>query len=78
MTLEGLTATEARIASLLARGWADADVRAALALRPHEVERQLGEVYRKLGVHSRTEIALLFGPELVEGIQPPPAETEPS
>jgi DNA-binding NarL/FixJ family response regulator len=58
---ERLTATEARIAGLLARGYADGEITAELAVRPQKLEQHLAEVYRKLGVRSRTELALLLG-----------------
>jgi len=61
VTLERLTATEARVAGLVACGYADVEIAAELALRPHELERHLAGVYRKLGVGSRTELALLLG-----------------
>jgi DNA-binding NarL/FixJ family response regulator len=61
VTLEPLTATEARIAGLLTRGHADAEITAELALPPHTLERHLADLYRKLGIRSRTELALLLG-----------------
>lgn len=61
MIRERLTATEARIASLLTGGWSDDEIASDLGLRPTAVETHLAEVYRKLGVGSRTELALLLG-----------------
>jgi DNA-binding NarL/FixJ family response regulator len=61
MTVERLTATEARVAGLVAHGYADSEVAAELALQEHEFELHLASVYRKLGVGSRTELALLLG-----------------
>jgi DNA-binding NarL/FixJ family response regulator len=61
VTVDRLTVTEARVAGLVARGYADSEVAAELALREHEFELHLAGVYRKLGVGSRTEVAVLLG-----------------
>jgi DNA-binding CsgD family transcriptional regulator len=61
MALERLTATEARIAGLLASDYADSDIRAELEMSPHELESHLTRVFRKLGVRSRTELTFLLG-----------------
>jgi DNA-binding CsgD family transcriptional regulator len=53
----GLTATEARIVSLVAEGRTNKQVAAALYLSPKTVEGHLRNVFRKLGVHSRTALA---------------------
>jgi DNA-binding NarL/FixJ family response regulator len=58
---ERLTATEARVAGLVARGYADREIAAELALPPQTLEHDLDSVYRKLGVRSRNELALLLG-----------------
>ena len=54
-----LTATERRIADLVAEGRTNKEVAAALFLSPRTVEAYLRKVYRKLGVRSRTELARL-------------------
>lgn len=61
MDLERLTATEARVAGLVAAGYTNREVAAELALRPEEVRNRLATIYRKLGARSRTELVLLFG-----------------
>jgi DNA-binding CsgD family transcriptional regulator len=61
VTLEPLTATEARVAGLVVRGYADGQISAELAIPPRTLEGHLADVYRKLGVRSRTELALLLG-----------------
>jgi DNA-binding CsgD family transcriptional regulator len=53
----GLTATERRIAALVAEGRTNKEVAAALFLSPRTIEAHLRQVYRKLGVRSRTELA---------------------
>ena len=52
-----LTEAERRIAALVAEGRTNRQVAATLFLTEHSVETALTRVYRKLGVHSRTELA---------------------
>jgi DNA-binding CsgD family transcriptional regulator len=56
--LEGLTEAECRVVDLVARGWKNREIAEELRLRPKTVEWTLTKVYRKLGVRSRTELAL--------------------
>jgi DNA-binding NarL/FixJ family response regulator len=56
--LEKLTAGEVRVAELVARGWTNSEVASALSLRLKTVEWTLTNVYRKLELRSRTELAL--------------------
>ena len=56
--LESLTKGELRIVDLVARGWTNAEVAHELRLRPKTVEWTLTNVYRKLHLRSRTELAL--------------------
>ncbi len=56
-----LTEAERRIAILVAEGRSNRDVAAALFLTEHSVETALTRVYRKLGVHSRGELAHRLG-----------------
>ncbi|MGQ9350744.1 helix-turn-helix domain-containing protein [Mycolicibacterium gilvum] len=51
-----LTATEQRVAELVASGLTNKDVAAALYISPKTVEHNLGRVYRKLGIRNRTEL----------------------
>jgi DNA-binding CsgD family transcriptional regulator len=53
----GLTATEARVVALVAEGRTNKQVAAALYLSPKTVEGHLRNVFRKLGVRSRTALA---------------------
>lgn len=64
--IERLTAGELRVAELVARGWTNSEVAAALKLRPKTIEWRLTNVYRKLELRSRTELALHFA-----GTNPP-------
>jgi DNA-binding NarL/FixJ family response regulator len=61
MAPERLTASEARVARLLAGGYSDPEIAGELALPPYELECCRDAVYAKLGVRSRTELALLLG-----------------
>jgi DNA-binding CsgD family transcriptional regulator len=53
----GLTATEARVAALAARGLANKEIAAALSISLHTVEAHLSRTYRKLGIRSRASLA---------------------
>ena len=55
--VEGLTAAESRVASLVAEGRTNREVAAALFLGERTVASHLTHVYAKLGVRSRTELA---------------------
>ncbi len=54
-----LTAQEVRVAEAVARGQTNREVAAELFLSPKTIDFHLGRVYRKLGIHSRTELATL-------------------
>jgi DNA-binding CsgD family transcriptional regulator len=70
-----LTLTEARIARLLAEGRSNQEVADLLATRVKAVQEQLARVYRKLGVESRTELALLL---TTASVAEPPDEASTS
>ena len=52
-----LSATERRIAALAAEGRSNKEIATALYLTPKTVGTQLSRIYRKVAVHSRTELA---------------------
>ena len=58
-----LTAAESRIAALVTEGKTNKDIAASLFLSPKTIEFHLGHIYRKLDIHSRTQLAraLLLG-----------------
>jgi DNA-binding CsgD family transcriptional regulator len=56
--LDTLTTGELRIVDLVARGWTNQEVADHLNLRTKTVEWTLTNVYRKLNLRSRTELAL--------------------
>jgi DNA-binding CsgD family transcriptional regulator len=57
-----LTASERRVAELVAEGRTNREVAAALHVTPRTVEGTLSRVYAKLGVRSRTELARRWSP----------------
>jgi DNA-binding CsgD family transcriptional regulator len=59
----GLTATEQRVAQLVAEGRANKEVAATLFVTVKAVEANLSRVYAKLGVRSRGELAHRFARE---------------
>jgi DNA-binding CsgD family transcriptional regulator len=65
-----LTAQEVRVARAVARGGTNREVAAELYLSPKTIDFHLGRVYRKLGIHSRAELATL----VAEGRVGPPVE----
>ena len=61
-----MTEGERRIAELVAAGNSNKETAAALFLSVHTVEGALKRVYRKLGVHSRTELSRRLELRLLE------------
>jgi DNA-binding CsgD family transcriptional regulator len=55
-----LTSQETRVALLAAEGLSNKEIGASLFLSPKTVERHLGNVFRKRGFRSRTELAASF------------------
>ncbi len=62
-TTTQLTPQELRIALTVARGATNKEAAAQLFLSPKTIEKHLGNVYGKLGLRSRTELARLFARE---------------
>jgi DNA-binding CsgD family transcriptional regulator len=52
-----LTPQELQIARLVADGMTNREVAASLFLSPKTIESHLQNAYRKLGVHSRTQLS---------------------
>ena len=57
--LRRLSLREARVARLVAEGLSDEQIAERLEIGVHDVSAELAEVFRKLGLRSRTELALL-------------------
>jgi DNA-binding CsgD family transcriptional regulator len=58
-----LTATERRVADLIAAGATNRDAAAALFVSVRTIETHVASVYRKLGVRTRAELALKHRPD---------------
>jgi DNA-binding CsgD family transcriptional regulator len=56
--IHALTDTQRRVATLAAEGHSEREIAQAMFVTPNAVDFQLGDVYRKLGVSSRDELAL--------------------
>ncbi|MDZ5663369.1 AAA family ATPase [Nocardioides sp. S-58] len=69
-----LTSQETRVAILTAQGLSNKEIAAALFLSPRTVERHLGNVFRKRGLRSRTELAVAYA----HAAQHPPSNRPPS
>jgi DNA-binding CsgD family transcriptional regulator len=55
-----LTPTEERVAALAAAGRTNREIASELFMSPKTVDSNLGRIYRKVGVRSRTELARLL------------------
>lgn len=62
-----MTRTERRIAEQAAQGARNEEIAAALGLSRRTVEWYLSRTYRKLGVRSRTELAVRFAAAAARG-----------
>lgn len=58
--VDGLTATERRVADLAASGATNRDMASKLFISPKTVEANLTRIYRKLDIHSRAELARIM------------------
>jgi DNA-binding CsgD family transcriptional regulator len=54
----GLSASERRVAELVAQGMSNREVAAAAFISPKTVEANLARIYRKLGIHSRAQLGV--------------------
>ncbi len=75
-TRDDLTPQERRVAALVAEGLTNREVAARLFLSPKTIETHLGNVYRKLGVRSRLQLAHALAAG--QGFQTSPQVSEPS
>ena len=57
----GLTGREAEVAQLVGRGATTAEIARSLHLTQTTVKTHLTRIYGKLGVHSRTQLAIVVG-----------------
>lgn len=68
-----LTDTQRMVAELVVDGLTNRDVGARLFLSPHTIDFHLRQIYRRLGVRSRVELARLAGPRRVRALPGPAA-----
>jgi DNA-binding CsgD family transcriptional regulator len=61
-----LTPTERQVAELVAEGRSNKEVAAALVVSPKTVDGHLSNIYAKLGIHSRTQLARRIAAEQPE------------
>jgi DNA-binding CsgD family transcriptional regulator len=69
-----LTDTQRMVAELVVDGLTNRDVGARLFLSPHTIDFHLRQIYRRLGVRSRVELARLAGPRRVRALPGPAAQ----
>ena len=58
VTIVRLTARDQQIVQLVSEGLSNAQIAGRLSLRPQTVKNRLSALYPKLGVRSRTELAV--------------------
>ena len=68
-----LTDTQRMVAELVTDGLTNRDVGARLFLSPHTIDFHLRQIYRRLGVRSRVELARLAGPPRAKALPGPAA-----
>ena len=69
-----LTPQELHVALAVATGATNREVSSSLFLSPKTIEMHLTHIYRKLGIRSRTDLAVRFASgDMPDQVQPPPA-----
>ena len=66
----GLTGTESRVAALVARGRTNREIASAMFVTENTVQTHVRHIFRKLGVRSRTELAVQLLSEAARGVGP--------
>jgi DNA-binding CsgD family transcriptional regulator len=70
----GLTETESRVAALVARGRTNREIGSAMFVTENTVQTHVRHIFRKLGVRSRTELAVQLLSEPARPAPPSPSE----
>ncbi|HXZ70251.1 MAG TPA: helix-turn-helix transcriptional regulator, partial [Streptosporangiaceae bacterium] len=67
-----------RVAALVAQGRTNREIASAMFVTENTVQTHVRHVFRKLGLRSRTELAVQFlsEPPAAEWASPPPRESE--
>jgi DNA-binding CsgD family transcriptional regulator len=60
VTLDMLSATQREIVNLVLRGLSEREIAVQLKKRPHTIHSHLKVIYRRLGVHSRSQLRAKF------------------
>jgi PAS domain S-box-containing protein len=68
--LQDLTARERDILGLICRGARDAEIGSELNLSPHTVRNHIASLYKKLGIHRRSEVVIWARERGLNGIGP--------
>jgi PAS domain S-box-containing protein len=68
--LQDLTARERDILGLICRGARDAEIGSELNLSPHTVRNHIASLYKKLGIHRRSEVVIWARERGLDGIGP--------
>ncbi|SEU47477.1 AAA family ATPase [Nonomuraea wenchangensis] len=69
---DSLTETEHAVSSLAADGWTNPQIAEQMFISVHTVAFHLRQVFRKLGIRSRVELARLAAEQTRDGFDPPP------
>ena len=75
--MDGLTETERRVAALVAQGHTNREVAAAMFVTENTVQTHVRHIFQKLGVRSRTELAVQLLSEAARQASAPPPSGYP-
>ncbi|GAB2915892.1 AAA family ATPase [Nonomuraea fastidiosa] len=73
-----LTVGERRVTDLVLRGMSNMEVAATLSISKRTVDTHLARIYRKLGIHTRAELAVILTGLADDHDEPPPDEPVPA
>lgn len=73
-----LTVGERRVTDLVLRGMSNLEVATVLSISKRTVDTHLARIYRKLGIHTRAELAVILTGLADDQDEPPPDEPVPA